>query len=148
MSVNPGLFSSTTCEWATPEGFFRDLEAEFGPFDLDPCATEVNRKADRHHDGNGWSGLAHLWTGRVFMNPPYGRGIGKWVAKAYESAQAGALVVCLLPSRTDTTWWHQYVMKASEIRFIKGRLKFGDAKNSAPFPSAVVVFATPTGGAR
>ena len=74
------------------------------------------------------------------MNPPYGREIGKWVQKAYEESLVGALVVCLLPSRTDTKWFHNYVMKSTEIRFIKGRLKFGDATNSAPFPSCVVVF--------
>lgn len=73
------------------------------------------------------------------MNPPYGREIGKWMKKAYESAQAGALVVCLVPSRTDTRWWHDYAMKG-EIHFIKGRLKFGNAKTNAPFPSAVVIF--------
>jgi len=73
------------------------------------------------------------------MNPPYGREIGKWVKKAYESAQSGATVVCLVPARTDTAWWHDYCAKG-EIRFVRGRLKFGGSKNSAPFPSAVVIF--------
>ena len=77
------------------------------------------------------------------MNPPYGREIGQWVQKAYESAQAGATVVCLLPARTDTQWWHRYVLKASEVRFIAGRLKFGVSTNSAPFPSATIVFLPP-----
>lgn len=77
------------------------------------------------------------------MNPPYGREIGKWLKKAYESALEGAIVVCLIPSRTDTRWWHEYVMRAREIRYIRGRLKFGDSKNSAPFPSSVVVFGPP-----
>ena len=85
-------------------------------------------------------GLLEDWVGRCWMNPPYGRGIGKWVQKAYEESLKGTLVVCLLPSRTDTKWWHDYVMKAKEICFIKGRLKFGGAKNSAPFPSCVVIF--------
>lgn len=77
----------------------------------------------------------------VFMNPPYGRAIGNWLKKAYEeSLQQNTKVVCLIPSRTDTKYWHDYCMKASEIRFVKGRLKFGDSKNSAPFPSAIVIF--------
>ncbi len=84
-------------------------------------------------------GLAMNWWGTVFMNPPYGREIGKWMKKAYESAQTGATVVYLVPSRTDTRWWHDYAMKG-EVRFIKGRLKFGGSKNSAPFASAVVIF--------
>lgn len=79
------------------------------------------------------------WNGTVFMNPPYGRGIGEWVKKAFDSAMGGAVVVCLLPARTDTKWWHDYCMKGN-IRFIRGRLKFGDGKNSAPFPSAIVIF--------
>ena len=73
------------------------------------------------------------------MNPPYGREIGKWLKKAYESSINGAIVVCLIPARTDTAWWHDYVMKG-KIRFIRGRLKFGGSKNSAPFPSAIVIF--------
>ena len=73
------------------------------------------------------------------MNPPYGREIGAWMKKAYESSLQGAMVVCLVPARTDTKWWHDYAIKG-EIEFIRGRLKFGKSKNSAPFPSAVVVF--------
>ena len=76
------------------------------------------------------------------MNPPYGRTIARWVRKAYESSMSGATVVCLLPARTDTKWWHNYVMRG-EIRLIRGRLRFGNSKNSAPFPSAVVVFRAP-----
>ena len=74
------------------------------------------------------------------MNPPYGREVGVWIEKAYKESLKGAIVVCLIPSRTDTKYWHDYCMKANEIRFIKGRLKFGDSKNSAPFPSAIVIF--------
>lgn len=86
-------------------------------------------------------GLAQSWANEtVFMNPPYGRVIGDWIAKAYEESQKGATVVCLIPARTDTRYWHDYVMKAAEIRLVRGRLKFGNGKNSAPFPSAVVVF--------
>ena len=79
------------------------------------------------------------WRGVCWMNPPYGRTIGNWMKKAYESSLEGATVVCLVPARTDTGWWHNYAMKG-DIEFIKGRLKFGGSKNSAPFPSAVVVF--------
>jgi hypothetical protein len=84
-------------------------------------------------------GLQQKWKGVCWMNPPYGKEIKKWMKKAYESSLEGATVVCLVPSRTDTKWWHEYAMKG-EIEFIKGRLKFGGSKNSAPFPSAVVVF--------
>ena len=131
-------YSSRTDLWATPQEFFNGLNQEFG-FDLDPCATPDNAKCDNFftavHDG-----LKMPW-GRsvVFMNPPYGREIAKWMQKAFESSLYGATVVCLVPARTDTNWWHDYAMKG-EIRLLKGRLKFGDAKNSAPFPSAVVVF--------
>src|SRR5262249_4101706 len=92
-------------------------------------------------------GLAQDWAGEtVFMNPPYGRQISRWVRKAHDSAARGATVVCLVPARTDTHWWHNYVIDG-EVRFLKGRLKFGDSKNSAPFPSALVIFrpTLPTG---
>ena len=86
-------------------------------------------------------GLQHKWEGRCWMNPPYGRKIGQWVQKAYESSLQGATVVCLLPARTDTAWWHDFcIAHAAKITFLRGRLKFGDAKHSAPFPSAVVLF--------
>jgi phage N-6-adenine-methyltransferase len=134
--------SSLSCEWPTPDAFFRVIEAEFGAFDLDACATKDNAKATRFNDSADLlSGLAVPWTGRVWCNPPYGRTIGKWVEKAYESCRQDAtLVVMLIPSRTDTSWWHEYVMKASEIRFVRGRLKFGGAKNDAPFASTVAIF--------
>jgi phage N-6-adenine-methyltransferase len=136
--LSPALLTSRSVEWTTPQAFFEVLDRQFH-FTLDPCATSANAKCKRYftkaHDG-----LAQPWTGRVFMNPPYGRGIGKWVKKAYEESQHNAeLVVCLLPARTDTRWWHDYCLKG-EIRFVKGRLKFGDAKNSAPFPSVIVCF--------
>jgi phage N-6-adenine-methyltransferase len=131
-------FSSATEEWPTPRAFFAKCEREFGPFDLDPCATHESAKAPRYFTKDD-DGLAQHWRGRVWMNPPYGRTIGAWMRKAYQSAQAGALVVCLVPARTDTAWWHNYAAKG-QVRFIRGRLKFGDAKYSAPFPSALVVF--------
>lgn len=137
MAINNGLFTSNTDLWATPQGFFDKLNKEFS-FTLDVCATDENAKCEKYYTETD-DGLAQEWSGICWMNPPYGREIGKWVKKAYESSLTGATVVCLLPSRTDTKWWHDYCMKG-EIRFIKGRLKFGDSKNSAPFPSAIVVF--------
>lgn len=131
-------FSSATDEHETPPEFFAKLEARYGPFDLDPCCLPHSAKAPRFFTPED-DGLAQRWTGRVFMNPPYGRTIGDWVRKAYESARAGALVVCLLPARTDTAWWHDYAAKG-EVEFVRGRLKFGGAKFNAPFPSAIVVF--------
>ena len=137
--INSGMMSSKTSEWSTPQDLFDRLNAEFGPFDLDPCATKGNAKCEKFFSFGDYS-LDKEWTGRVFMNPPYGREIGKWIEKAYRSARdSGALVVCLLPARTDTRWWHDYCMKGT-IRFLRGRLKFGGCRNSAPFPSAVVIF--------
>ncbi len=131
-------YSSNTVEWATPDDFFRGLDAEFN-FTLDPCCTVESAKCVLYYT-KADDGLSKDWSShRVFMNPPYGREIAWWMKKAYTEAQRGALVVCLVPSRTDTRWWHEYAMRG-EIRFIKGRLKFGGAKYGAPFPCAVVVF--------
>ena len=135
MSVH---FSSLSGEWSTPQGVFNELNREFC-FWLDVCATHENAKCAEYYTEEE-DGMSKYWRGSCWMNPPYGRGIGKWLRKAYESSLEGATVVCLIPSRTDTRWWHDYVMKADEIRFIKGRLKFSRHKNSAPFPSAIVVF--------
>lgn len=133
-------FSSKTDDWATPQSFFNRLDNEFN-FTLDPCANELNAKCPKFFTKDD-DGLTQSWAGeRVFMNPPYGRVIGDWVRKAYEEAQNdNTVVVALIPARTDTKYWHEYVMKAKEIRLVKGRLKFGDGRNSAPFPSAVVIF--------
>ena len=135
------LFSSKTGEWATPQDFFDKLNWRFGQFTLDPCATIHNTKCENFYT-EAENGLVKDWGGEnVFVNPPYGRGIEQWIAKAYrESRKENTRVVMLIPARTDTRYWHDYVMKAKEIHFVKGRLKFGDSKNSAPFPSAVVVF--------
>jgi phage N-6-adenine-methyltransferase len=132
-------FSSKTDLWATPQDFFDELDHEYD-FQLDPYATPSNAKCDTYftEDDDGLSKSWHEY-GTIFMNPPYGRVIGKWVQKAYEEAQKGCTVVCLLPSRTDTKWFHDYCMKG-KITFIRGRLKFGGSKNPAPFPSMVVVF--------
>jgi site-specific DNA-methyltransferase (adenine-specific) len=134
-------FSSATDDWATPQWLFDALQREFA-FTLDPCATVENAKCHRfftrEHDG-----LSQSWGDDVvFMNPPYGAMISRWMWKAYESARKGATVVCLVPARTDTAWWHDYAMKG-EVRLLRGRLKFGNATNSAPFPSAIVIFRPP-----
>lgn len=130
--VNKGLFTSLRDNWKTPKGFYEVLHREFD-FNYDPCPFR-EQVAD-------FDGLKASWGSRTFCNPPYGREIGKWIKKGYEeNKQMGKLVVFLIPSRTDTLWWHNYVMFADEIRFIKGRLCFDDNKNPAPFPSAVVIF--------
>lgn len=135
-------FSSKADDWTTPQAEFERLNALYGPFDLDVCADKYNTKCplliSKETDclRVPWN---RVGIKRVFMNPPYGRGIGKFVEQAYEHSLRGLLVVCLLPSRTDTKWFHDYCTKG-KIEFIRGRLKFGNAKNSAPFPSMVVVF--------
>lgn len=134
MSVH---FSSKTDLWATPQDFFDRYNAQY-KFELDVCASAENAKCQRYFTIEN-DGLSQDWHGVCWMNPPYGREIYNWMKKAYESSLNGAIVVCLVPARTDTKWWHEYAMKG-HIEFIRGRLKFGNAKNSAPFPSAVVVF--------
>jgi len=135
------MFSSSDMNWSTPQHFYDMLDERFG-FDLDPCATQENAKCKEYYTKED-DGLTKSWgrNKKVFVNPPYGKDIKKWIKKAYEeSRQHGSIVVMLLPARTDTSYWHDYCMKAAEIYFIRGRLKFGGAKTGAPFPSAVVVF--------
>lgn len=139
--INQGLFSSNTNEWATPRKFFDELNAEFH-FTLDPCCTHENAKCEKHFTLED-DGLNQNWGGyKVFCNPPYGREIAAWVRKCYEeSRKPDTLVVMLIPARTDTAYFHQWIYhKAKEIRFIRGRLHFNDSKHGAPFPSMVVVF--------
>jgi len=131
-------FSSATDLWSTPQDTFDKLNSEFGGFELDVCATTENAKCVQYYTKEV-DGLSQKWVGKCWMNPPYGREIKHWMCKAVSSAKQGALVVCLVPARTDTAWWHDYAMQG-QIRFIRGRLKFGNAKNSAPFPSAIVIF--------
>jgi phage N-6-adenine-methyltransferase len=131
-------FRSATGLWSTPQDLFDALDAEFH-FTTDVCADANNAKC-AHYFSPIDDGLRQPWRDTCWCNPPYGAVIGRWVRKAYEAAQSGALVVCLLPARCDTRWWHEYVIPAAEIRFLKGRLKFGGTRNSAPFPSAVVIF--------
>ena len=134
MSVH---FSSKTDLWYTPQDFFKKYDDVY-KFETDVCATDDNAKCAKYYTEE-MDGLSQEWRGVCWMNPPYGRTIGKWMKKAYESSLSGTTVVCLVPARTDTNWWHDYAMKG-DIEFIRGRLKFGGSKNSAPFPSAVVVF--------
>ena len=137
--INAGMMTSSTDLWETPQDFFDALNAEFG-FELDVCALPKNAKCTRYYTPED-DGLSMAWEGVCWMNPPYGRQIGRWVEKAYQEAERGrATVVCLLPARTDTRWFQDFCLKSRDIRFIRGRLRFGDAKNSAPFPSVVVVF--------
>jgi DNA N-6-adenine-methyltransferase (Dam). len=138
--INAGLFSSNSNEWATPKAFFEALDAEFH-FTLDPCATSENAKCGNFYTIED-DGLTQEWGGqRVFCNPPYGREIGKWVKKCYEESKNCEVVVMLIPARTDTAYFHDYIYgKAKEIRFIRGRLHFNESPQGAPFPSMVVVF--------
>lgn len=125
---NKGLFSSARLDWKTPKATYDALNAEFH-FDFDPCPAKP-----------AFDGLAIEWHARNFVNPPYGREIRKWIKKGYEESLKGKLVVFLIPSRTDTAFWHDYVMKADEIRFIRGRLRFDEYRGGAPFPSCIAVF--------
>lgn len=140
-TISKALFKSGTGEWETPQDLFDRLNAEFR-FDVDVCALASNAKCPRFFSP-AEDGLKQDWTGTCWMNPPYGRQIGNWIRKALESSLGGATVVCLVPARTDTIWWHAYAARG-EVRFIKGRLHFGGAKHGAPFPSAIVIFRPPS----
>ena len=134
------MFSSKTDNWATPQEFFDELNREFR-FDHDPAADENNHKCN-HYFTIAENGLLQSWGGHsVFCNPPYGREIGKRVEKAYkENEEHGNIIVMLLPARTDTKWFHEYIYHKAEVRFIRGRLKFSGAKFNAPFPCMVVIY--------
>lgn len=137
MSNTKVHFSSQTNEWSTPQNFFDNLNDEF-KFTLDPCANKENAKCLKFYTEKD-NGLVQSWDQEiVFCNPPYGREIGKWVKKASEAE--GGVVVMLIPARTDTRYFHEYIYNKAEIRFLKGRLKFGGATNGAPFPSMIVIF--------
>jgi len=131
-------YSSEREDWETPQDFFDGLNSRFN-FTLDVCATPENAKCERYLSKQE-DALKLSWGDNVcWMNPPYGRQIGRWLEKAYKESQKRAIVVCLVPSRTDTRWWHDYCMRG-RIEFLRGRLKFEGAKHNAPFPSAIVVF--------
>ena len=130
-----GMFSSASQHWSTPKKLYAGLDEEFH-FTMDPCPLNAD-----------FDGLEIPWVGSVFVNPPYGRGnvIQPWIKKGWDSARDGATVVMLVPSRTDTKWWHEYCMKG-EIRFVQRRLQFGSSHANAPFPSAIIVFRSMQGG--
>ena len=138
MEDSAAQFTSKSHEWGTPKDLFDKLNEEFH-FTLDPCASKENAKCNKFYTIRE-NGLAQDWSNNiVFCNPPYGNQIAKWVRKSYFEAQKGAIVVMLIPSRTDTKWWHEFVFEG-EVRFIKGRLKFSDGKQCAPFASCLVIF--------
>lgn len=130
-------FSSAKDTWATPQDFF-DKQNERFNFTLDVCAQHDSAKCAKYYTKED-DAFTKPWAGTIWMNPPYGREIGLWMERAYRASCHGAAVVCLVPARTDTAWWWDWAMKG-QIEFIRGRLKFGGAKNSAPFPSALVIF--------
>ena len=139
------MFSSTSEEWATPRALLEVVRQEY-PIALDVCATPENTACPAYFT-KADNALRLPWTGCCWMNPPYGRGIGAWIAKAAQSAREGATVVCLLPARTDTKWWHAHCQPILEehgtkrVTFLAGRLHFNEAETGAPFPSVIVVFA-------
>jgi len=140
--MTSGLFSSVKGNWETPQDFFKQMNKEFD-FTLDSCADETNHKVDNYFDEHT-NALINPWPGRVWCNPPYGRNLINWVMKAYMEAQTGRaeVVVLLIPSRTDTKWFHDYCLRG-EIRFVRGRLQFGESHDNAPFPSMIVIFRRP-----
>lgn len=143
-------FSSKTDEWATPQKLFEELTHRYS-IGLDVCATAENAKSKKYYEREA-DGLSQEWVlgaapgTAAWMNPPYGRKIGAWVAKAACEANRGLTIIALLPARTDTNWWHEYIQPIldgswrGEVKFLRGRVKFGDAKNSAPFPSVCVIW--------
>ena len=137
-NINESWYTSKSQEWETPQRVFDDLDAEFH-FTLDPCCTHENAKCKNHYTKED-DGLTKSWVGEiVFCNPPYNE-MAKWAKKCYEEFQQGATVVMLVPARTDTRWFHDWIYHKAELRFIRGRLRFGNSKSNAPFPSMVVVY--------
>ena len=140
--IHDVLYSSRSEEWPTPPDLFAILDREFH-FTLDPCATPENAKCAKFYTRDD-DGLIQDWgTERVFCNPPYGKKIREWTCKCFDASRAGATVVLLAHARTDTRWFHDWVYGKAELRFVKGRLKFGDGTQSAPFPSLVAVYTPP-----
>ena len=139
---NSVMFASNSDEWATPQAFYDEINREFG-FNLDPCATDANHKCSEYYTKEQ-NGLEKSWGGRcVFCNPPYSQSAA-WVRKCYEEGHKdNTVVVCLIPARTDTRYFHEYIYHRAEVRFIRGRLKFGDSKTAAPFPSMLVIWRGP-----
>lgn len=140
MMINTGMLSSNSDEWETPKDLFAELNTKY-KFGLDACATIKNALCAAHFTVKE-NALQQDWSGygNVFMNPPYGRVIKDFVLKAYEESKKGITVVCLLPARTETAWFHDYCLPFGEIKFLRGRLRFSGSKVNAPFPSMIVVF--------
>lgn len=141
--MNDVLFSSDKNYWETPQDLFDKLDSEFH-FTLDPCSTHENAKCEKHYTQED-DGLSKPWGGeRVFCNPPYGRDLKKWVRKAYQSIwHPNTVVVMLIPARTDTSWFQEYILHRAEVRFLPGRVRFeinGEKRGASTFPSMVVVF--------
>lgn len=145
--MNKVHFQSSNKEWETPDSVFTPLQKEF-KIVLDVCAGEKNTKCKAYFDKK-LNGLSSSWglakevggeNAACWMNPPYGRGIDRWVHKAHEESLKGITTIALLPARTDTSWFHNYILNKHEVRFLKGRIKFVDAPSSAPFPSMIVIF--------
>ena len=138
--INKGMFTSNTNEWNTPKKLYEELNKKYN-FTLDPASTNENNLCKKYYTEKE-TGLIQSWKReRVFLNPPYGREIKKWIAKAYyENKINNTFIVMLIPARTDTSYFHDYIYNKAEIIFIRGRLKFNDGKNSAPFPSMIVIY--------
>jgi phage N-6-adenine-methyltransferase len=140
MAISNALFSSRRTDWETPDDLFERLDAEFH-FTQDACATRTNTKVPGSFITPEEDALTMMWGDVVWCNPPYGRDIGLWMRKARMEAEAGSTVVVLAHARTDTKWWHENVEGlASEVRFIRGRVKFKGGRSRAPFPSAIIVY--------
>jgi len=131
-------FESATVEWPTPQEMFDEYDKEFN-FSLDVAATAENAKCDKYYTKED-DGLSQVWDGVCWCNPPYGREMPKWLIKAIKETWRGVTTVCLIPARTNTRWFHDYCLKYGEVRFIKGRPKFGGADHGLPQPLALVVF--------
>jgi phage N-6-adenine-methyltransferase len=143
--ANPIVFASASSEWTTPQPLFDSLDHLFD-FTLDVCATPENAKCERYFTAAD-DGLKQEWNGVCWCNPPYGRGLGKWVRKAFEASENGTTVVMLLPAFMSNAWWHDYVIPHGEIISIRGRLQYGGVSYPAPFSSVIVVFGRYTCGA-
>ena len=135
--INEALFSSNSDEWFTPQNFFDEINKEFN-FTLDVAATVDNTKCKKFFTIKD-NGLIQNWEGVIWCNPPYSD-IKLWVEKAYNESLKGTKIVLLIPVRTDTKYFHSFIYNKAELRFIKGRLKFSDSRNSAPFPSMLVIY--------
>ena len=140
MSLKKAMVSSKSNEWETPKKLFNQLNKEFN-FTLDPCSTTENKKCQKNYTIKE-NGLKQSWRNEiVFMNPPYGGNTGKWIKKALIESRNGTIVVCLIVSSTDRSYWHDFIFPfAKEIRSVRGRISFGDSKSTAPFASAIIIF--------